>query len=138
LVYSANEEHIVHSSRARKFDGRNSLNSGAGWVANSAALVDVGTLGAANDGFHSAIAQRESSIVSDEEPAVTEKWSKGLQEGLMAFFEQEDPRRLGVIEYSKVSVSLNSPYFRLTIVFLSTGRLSPTILTKAGLALMNV
>ncbi len=114
------------------------MNSGAGWVANSAALVDVGTLGAANDGLHSAIAQRESSIVSDEEPAATEKSSKDVQEGLMTFFEQEDPRRLGVIEYSKVSASLISPYFRLTIVFLSTGRLSPIILTTAGLALMNV
>ncbi len=93
------------------------MNSGDGWVANSAALVDVGTLGAANDRVHSAIAQRESSIVSDEEPAVTEKSSKDLQEGLMAFFEQEDPSKLGVIEYSKVSASLNSPCFRLTIVF---------------------
>jgi hypothetical protein len=117
LVYSANEGRIAHSNRARKFDGGNNLNSGDGWVANSAALVDVGTLGAANDRVHSAIAQRESSIVSDEEPAVTEKSSKDLQEGLMAFFEQEDPSKLGVIEYSKVSASLNSPCFRLTIVF---------------------
>ncbi len=133
MVYPANEERVVHSGRAEQFDGRNSLNSKAGWVANSAALVDVGTRGPASHGVHTAAAQRESATVSAEESSFTETSRKDLQEGLIAFFEQEDTSRLGVIEYSKASASLISLRFRLITVLFQYRTLVMHHLDNSGL-----
>ena len=119
LVHSAKEERRV-DARDAPFVRRNSLNGGLGEVSNSAGLVNAGTLGpAVLGGYSSAAAQSESAIVNDEESGFTEKTRRDLQEGLMTFFEQEDPSRQGVIEYSKVSAPLNSLCFRLTFVFCS-------------------
>ena len=110
------------------------MNGGLGEVSNSAGLVNAGTLGPAVLGsYRSAAAQSESAIVNDEESGFTEKTRRDLQEGLITFFEQEDPSRRGVIEYSKVIASLNSLCFRLTIVFFQYRTLVVDHLDKSGL-----
>lgn len=127
LVHSAKEERRV-DARDAPFVRRNSLNGGLGEVSNSAGLVSAGTLGPAVLGGYS-----ESAIVNDEQSGFTEKTRRDLQEGLMTFFEQEDPSRRGVIEYSKVIASLNSLCFRLTFVFFQYRTLVVDHLDKSGL-----
>ncbi len=91
-------------------------------VANSAVLVVVGSspdssCESAMHGVTNSATHRELATADEEESMTNEKSRKDLQEALVMFFELEDPGRGGVIETSKVSLSLNLFCYWLVIAF---------------------